>query len=73
MFFYLGKSSSDTRLSGPECSPTPNAQGTSHTTTQNNLYVDFITDSSTSSIEQGFTLEVIAGKDLCKYLRVSKN
>lgn len=71
-FFYLGDSESDTLLLGPECSSQQNDQGQISTTTQNNLYVKFTTDSTTNPIENGFKLEIIAGKDHCKYLRVLK-
>lgn len=63
---YNGGSSSAPRLGNAQCSSTPNAEGGSFLTTQNNLYVDFTTDSSSGLTppERGFVLEVIAGKDL---------
>lgn len=60
---YNGDSESDTLLLGPECSSQQNDQGQISTTTQNNLYVKFTTDSTTNPIENGFKLEIIAGKD----------
>lgn len=63
-FFNLGDNENAPNLFGPECG----GSGNSHTTTQKNLFVDFFPDSTTNSKELGFTLEVIAGKDLCKYL-----
>lgn len=65
-FFNLGDNENAPKLFGPECAF--GGSGTSHTTTQKNLFVDFFPDSTLNSNELGFTLEVIAGKDLCKYL-----
>lgn len=59
---YDGDNENAPKLFGPECAF--GGSGTSHTTTQKNLFVDFFPDSTTKSNELGFTLEVIAGKDL---------
>lgn len=65
--FNLGDSETDPKLSiDPVCGDGSSIPGV--TTTQKNLFIDFFPDSTPNSIELGFTLEVIAGKDLCKYL-----
>lgn len=65
--FNLGDSETDPKLSNSVCSGIGGSiPGV--TTTQKNLFIDFFPDSTPNSIKLGFTLEVIAGKDLCKYL-----
>lgn len=64
--FNLGDSETDPKLSDSVCGDGTSIPGV--TTTQKNLFIDFFPDSTQNSNELGFTLEVIAGKDLCKYL-----
>ncbi|XP_034305305.2 CUB and zona pellucida-like domain-containing protein 1 isoform X1 [Magallana gigas] len=60
---YDGDSETDPKLSiDPVCGDGSSIPGV--TTTQKNLFIDFFPDSTDNSNELGFTLEVIAGKDL---------
>lgn len=63
---YLGTSGSSPPFGARVCYSGSDRYTQEHTTTGNNFFVQFISDSTTHPGESGFKFTVITGKENCK-------